>query len=133
MYGSDAIAGVFNFNLRDEAEGGEIRLQTGMYTEGDESGYLLSFNQGFSLGENGFINISAELSENEATSRGTFYTRGGFSTVEAAQTSGLFDHDMNPATPDQQRYGPDALTEVYDAVSGDFITLARGSDGDHDR
>jgi outer membrane receptor protein involved in Fe transport len=34
MYGSDAIAGVFNFNLRDSAEGGEVRLQTGMYTEG---------------------------------------------------------------------------------------------------
>jgi iron complex outermembrane receptor protein len=129
MYGSDAIAGVFNFNLRDDADGGEFRLQTGMYTEGNESGYLLSFNQGLNLGENGFINISAELSENEPTSRGTFYTRGSFSTVEAAHTSGLFDHDMNPATPDQQRYGPDALTEVYDAVSGEFITLARGSDG----
>ena len=41
----------------------------------------------------------------------------------------MFDHDMNPATPDQQRYGPDALTEVYDPVSGEFITLARGNDG----
>ena len=38
MYGSDAIAGVFNFNLRDSAEGGEVRLQTGMYTDGNESG-----------------------------------------------------------------------------------------------
>ena len=129
MYGSDAIAGVFNFNLRDSAEGGEVRLQTGMYTEGNESGYMLSFNQGLRLGENGFVNISAELSDHEPTSRGTFYTRGGFSTVEAAQTSGFFDHDMNPATPDQERFGPDALTEVYDPVTGEFITLARGSDG----
>jgi len=71
MYGSDAIAGVFNFNLRDSAEGGELRLQTGMYTEGNESGYLVALNQGFKLGENGFINISAELSDNEPTSRGT--------------------------------------------------------------
>lgn len=128
MYGSDAIAGVFNFNLRNSAEGGEVRLQTGMYTEGNESGYLLSFNQGLSLGGNGFVNISAELSDNEPTSRGTFFTARGFSTIEAAQVSGLFDHDLNPATPDQQRFGPDALTEVYDAVSGEFITLARGSD-----
>jgi iron complex outermembrane receptor protein len=129
LYGSDAIAGVFNFNLRDSAEGGEVRLQTGMYTEGNESGYLLSFNQGFDLGNNGFINISAELSDNEPTSRGTVYTRGSFSTVDAAQTSGFFDHDLNPATPDQERFGPDALTEVYDPTSGEFITLARGSDG----
>ena len=129
LYGSDAIAGVFNFNLRDSAEGGEVRLQTGMYTDGNESGYLLSFNQGFGLGETGFINISAELSDNEPTSRGTFYTRGSFSTVEAEQTSGFFDHDLNPATPDQERFGPDALTEVYDPLSGEFITLARGGDG----
>ena len=129
MYGSDAIAGVFNFNLRDSAEGGEVRLQTGMYTDDNETGYLLSFNQGLPLGQNGFINISAELSDNEPTSRGTFYNRGSFRPVDAAQVSGFFDHDMNPATPDQQRFGPDALTEIYDPVSGEFITLARGSDG----
>ena len=134
LYGSDAIAGVFNFNLRDSAEGGELRLQTGMYTEGNEKGYLLSLNQGFRLGENGFINISAELSDHEPTSRGTFWDWNQAlsfrdSPSESAQVSGLFDHDLNPATPDQQRYGPDALTEVYDPLSGAFVTLARGSDG----
>jgi iron complex outermembrane receptor protein len=130
MYGSDAIAGVFNFNLRDSAEGGEVRLQTGMYTEGDERGYLLSLNQGFPIGRSGFINLSAELSDNEPTSRGTFFTTPwGFSTLEAAQVSGYFDHDLNLATPDQQRFGPDALTEIYDTVTGEFITLALGPDG----
>ncbi len=133
MYGSDAIAGVFNFILKDSAEGGELRLQTGMYTEGNESGYLVALNQAFSLGDNGFINISAELSDNEPTSRGTFYSRAiggsGLSPIESAQVSGLFDHDLNPATPDQQRYGPDALTEIYDPVSGALVTITRSSDG----
>ena len=133
MYGSDAIAGVFNFNLRDSAEGGELRLQTGMYTEGNESGYLVALNQGFKLGENGFINISAELSDNEPTSRGTFFNipigQSGLTPAESALVSGLFDHDLNPATPDQMRYGPDALTEIYDPVSGAFVTLAKGSAG----
>jgi len=134
LYGSDAIAGVFNFNLKDSAEGGEIRLQTGMYTEGNEKGYLLSLNQGFQLGENGFINISAELSDHEPTSRGTFWDWNQAlsfrdSPSESAQVSGLFDHDLIPATPDQQRYGPDVLTEVYDPLSGAFVTLATGSDG----
>jgi iron complex outermembrane receptor protein len=132
MYGSDAIAGVFNFNLRDESEGGELRLQTGMYTEGNESGYLISLNQGFSLGQNGFVNISVEVSDNEPTSRGTFWGlatgSSGLTPVETAQVSGLFDHDLNPATPDQQRFGPDSLTEVYDPVSGALVTLTRGSD-----
>ena len=133
MYGTDAIAGVFNFNLRDSAEGGELRLQTGMYTDGSESGFLVALNHGFKLGENGFINISAELSDNEPTSRGTFFDlatgSSGLSPVETAQVSGFFDHDLNPATPDQERFGPDALTEVYDSVSGALVTLTRGGDG----
>jgi iron complex outermembrane receptor protein len=128
MYGSDAIAGVINFNLKDNAEGGEVRLQTGQYTDGNERGYLLAFNQGFSFAGNGFINISAELSDNEPTSRGTYYTLGGFTPSEVAQESGFFDHDGNPATPDQERFGPDALTEVYDPLSGALVTIARGSD-----
>ena len=128
LYGSDAIAGVLNFNLRDAADGGELRLQTGAYTEDNESGYLIALNHGFKFAGNGFINISAELSDNEPTSRGTFYSRGGFVPAEVAQVSGFFDHDLNPATPDQQRFGPDALTEVYDPISGALITITRGSD-----
>jgi len=133
LYGSDAIAGVLNFNLRDSAEGGELRLQTGQFSEGNENGYLISLNQGFSLGANGFINISAELSDNDATSRGTYFGlpigSSGLTPAESALVSGLFDHDLNPATPDQMRYGPDALTEVYDPTSGVLVTLANGSDG----
>ena len=133
LYGSDAIAGVFNFILRDAADGGELRVQTGQYSEGNENGYLIALNQGFSLGDNGFINISAELSDNEPTSRGTFWDQpigtSGLTPAESALVSGLFDHDLNPATPDQERFGPDALTEVYDPVSGQLVTLAGGSDG----
>ena len=128
MYGSDAIAGVINFNLRDAADGGEVRLQTGAYTEGNEKGYLIALNSGFRFAGNGFINISAELSDNEPTSRGTFYSRGGFIPAEVAQVSGFYDHDGNPATPDQERFGPDALTEVYDPLSGELVTITRGSD-----
>ena len=133
LYGSDAIAGVLNFILRDTAEGGELQLQTGMYSEGDETGYLIALNQGFSLGSNGFINFSAELSDNEPTSRGTYFDlpigSSGLTPMESAQVSGLFDHDLNPATPDQLRFGPDAMTEAYDPASGDFVTIFRGSDG----
>jgi iron complex outermembrane receptor protein len=133
LYGSDAIAGVLNFILRDAAEGGELQVQTGMYSEGDEIGYLIALNQGISLGDNGFINISAELSDNDPTSRGTYWDQeigtSGLTPIESAQVSGLFDHDLNPATPDQMRYGPDAYTEVYDPVSGQLVTLARGTDG----
>ncbi len=133
LYGSDAIAGVFNFTLRDAADGGELQLQTGMYTERDEKDYLIALNQGFALGDNGFINVSAEFSDSEPTSRGTFWDRpiaqSGLTPAESALVSGLFDHDRNPTTPDQLRFGPDALTEIYDPVSGALVTLARASDG----
>ena len=129
LYGSDAIAGVINYNLKDSAEGGELRLQTGMYTADNESGYLVTFNQGFSFSNSGFINISAEVSDNELTSRGTFYSRGPFTPIEVAQVSGFFDHDGDPSTPEQERFGPDALTEVYDPLTGALVTITRGSDG----
>lgn len=133
MYGSDAIAGVLNFNLKDSVDGGEVRIQAGQYTEDSENGYVISLNQGFAIGNNGFLNISAELSDNDPTIRSTFFDRpigqSGLTPAESALVSGLYDHDLNPATPDQQRYGPDAYTEEYDPVTGELVTLYRGSDG----
>ncbi|MGI9202483.1 MAG: TonB-dependent receptor plug domain-containing protein, partial [Woeseiaceae bacterium] len=133
LYGSDAIAGVFNFNLKDDAEGGEIRIQSGQYTEGNENAFLVSFNQGFGIGDSGFVNVSVELSDNEPTSRGTNYNlpiaQSGLTPAESSLISGFFDHDLNPSTADQQRFGPDALTEIYDPVSSELITVSQGSDG----
>lgn len=132
LYGSDAIAGVLNFNLKDASEGGELRVQTGQYSEGNESGYLVALNQGFNLTENGFINVSLELSDNEPTSRGQPYDisigSSGLTPSQSALVSGTFDHDGNPATPDQQRFGPDALTEIFDPA-GNLVSIHNGSDG----
>lgn len=133
MYGSDAIAGVFNFNLRDTAEGGELTVQAGQYAEEDENSYVVSLNQGFAIGNSGFLNVSAELSDSEPTSRGTYFDRpigsSGLTPRESALVSGFYDHDLNPATPDIERFGPDAMTEEYDPVTGEFVTIYRGSDG----
>ena len=133
LYGSDAIAGVFNFRLRESADSGELQLQTGIHSEGDENGYVISLHQGFALGDNGFVSISAELSDNQATSRGTFFdipiAQSGLTPAESALVSGFFDHDLNPSTPDQERFGADAFTEIYDPVSGALVTIASGSDG----
>lgn len=69
QYGSDAIAGVMNFELRDAHEGGEVQVQYGEYYEG-ESSTKVAANLGFSLGDEGFLNVSAEYYDNEALSRG---------------------------------------------------------------
>ncbi len=69
QYGSDAIAGVMNFQMKDADEGGVIQVQYGEFFEGEESTKIAA-NGGFSIGGNGFINVSAESWDNDALSRG---------------------------------------------------------------
>ncbi len=69
QYGSDAIAGVMNFVMKDASEGGEYSIQYGQHYEGEQN-YKIGLNQGFALGETGFVNISLEYQDNEALSRG---------------------------------------------------------------
>ncbi|MCF6262194.1 MAG: TonB-dependent receptor [Xanthomonadales bacterium] len=69
QYGSDAIAGVINFVTKNASEGGEYQIQYGNFYEG-ESSLKVGLNQGFALGENGFLNLSLEYQDNEALSRG---------------------------------------------------------------
>jgi len=69
QYGSDAIAGVINFVLRDSNEGGEVMAQYGNFYEGEQS-WKIAANAGLPLGDTGFFNLSAEYTDNEALSRG---------------------------------------------------------------
>ncbi|NNC98657.1 MAG: TonB-dependent receptor [Gammaproteobacteria bacterium] len=69
QYGSDAIAGVMNFTLKDAAEGGQVQVQYGEFYDG-ESSTKLAANLGFGVGENGFVNASIEYVDNDALSRG---------------------------------------------------------------
>ena len=69
QYGSDAIAGVMNFILRDDAEGGQLEAEWGTSYEGDGTQWSVAGNLGLPLGSDGFVNISAEYGETDATSR----------------------------------------------------------------
>ena len=68
QYGSDAIAGVINLELRDRAGGGEIAVHGG---SGDGSGSRLgaSFNGGVTLGDDGFLNVTAEWFQEDPLQR----------------------------------------------------------------
>jgi len=143
LYGSDAIAGVMNFNLRDSAEGGEIRMQHGVYADtaggpgygafgardslegqGGEKDYKVQLNFGMPLTEDGFMNVSAELYGAQGTSRGGRYEGGiqgwgsGQKPKEAADfPGGMYDHDGIASTAEVFRAGPDALTHVYETTT----------------
>ena len=69
QYGSDAIAGVMNFVLKDRPDGGVVETQWGRTYEGDGAAYRLAGNVGVPLGEAGFANLSAQWRESEPTVR----------------------------------------------------------------
>ena len=71
QYGSDAIAGVINVILRDDAEGFDLAAQYGQFYEGDGDNIRISGNVGLPLGPDGFFNFSAEYINSEITSRGS--------------------------------------------------------------
>jgi len=69
QYGSDAIAGVMNFILKDASEGGSIEAKYGEYSEEGESIYSIAGNIGLPFTSNGFANLSFEYGESDATDR----------------------------------------------------------------
>ncbi|KAF3979786.1 MAG: TonB-dependent receptor [Methylococcales symbiont of Iophon sp. n. MRB-2018] len=69
QYGSDAIAGVLNFQLKDSAEGGSVNMRWGKHYKGDGEAYNIAANIGLPLTDKGFINLSYEFSEAKPTSR----------------------------------------------------------------
>jgi iron complex outermembrane recepter protein len=69
QYGSDAIAGVINFVMKDASEGGSLQVTYGEHFEGEQS-IKVAANVGLALGDVGFVNASVEYIDNEALSRG---------------------------------------------------------------
>ena len=69
QYGSDAIAGVINFALKDDAEGGLVEFNKGQYYEGDGATTMVAGNVGLSLTDQGFVNLSLEYRTADPTSR----------------------------------------------------------------
>ena len=73
QYGSDAIAGVINFILKENREGGALTVDVGEYGEGDGQSVNVQGNIGLPLGDNGFISISGEYTDVESTIRAEEY------------------------------------------------------------
>ena len=69
QYGSDAIAGVLNFLLKDNRSGGSLEFNTGTYRAGDGDAYTIAGNVGLPLGNTGFVNLSMEYGNADPTNR----------------------------------------------------------------
>ncbi|MGI9229321.1 MAG: TonB-dependent receptor plug domain-containing protein [Gammaproteobacteria bacterium] len=71
QYGSDAIAGVINYELKDDPEGYTIEARIGQYYEGDGELVQIMANGGLPLGDQGFVNLTGSWMVQDPTSRST--------------------------------------------------------------
>ncbi len=86
QYGSDAIAGVMNFQLKDARSGGVVEVRSGQYSDanpGTSDGFggqytfagdhglswAAAANFGMPMGQDGFFNLSMEAGGSDPTSR----------------------------------------------------------------
>ena len=70
QYGSDAIAGVVNFVLKNDKSGGSMEVKGGgNLLEGDGELMSISGNAGMPLGERGFFNVTGEYGNAWPTDR----------------------------------------------------------------
>ena len=69
QYGSDAIAGVMNFQLKDAPSGGAIEYSSGRFGDGGGEAMNVAANVGLPLGATGFASLSLEYGNANPTNR----------------------------------------------------------------
>ncbi len=104
-YGSDAIAGVINFMLKDDDSGGRVETRYGIHEAGDGEAWSVSGNAGMPLTERGFLNLSFEYGGQRPTVR----------TVELDQVKALRAEGVE-GLPDQAFFWGNPL------IDGDLKT-----------
>ena len=96
QYGSDAIAGVMNFVLREDRQGGRLEGRWGRTYEGDGDTMIVAGNVGLPLLDSGFLNLSMEYKQADPTNR----------SIQRADAQGLIDAgNNNVRQPEAQIWG----------------------------
>ncbi len=117
QYGSDAIAGVINFNLKQNNEGGSLTVATGEYFEGDGFNTTVMGNVGLPLGDTGFFNLSAEYTDSDFTERAVQYCEPWFcldtGNPRFDETAGYADYVLGRAHPTDPRQS--AIQQAFPA------------------
>ncbi len=102
QYGSDAIAGVMNFRLKDNYDGGSIEFKPGIYQFGDGRQFALAGNIGLG-GPNAWTSLSVEYGGADPTIRSVqrndairLINAGNFSVKDPAQIWGqpIIENDV---------------------------------------
>ena len=99
QYGSDAIAGVLNFQLKDAPSGGALEFNTGTFGDGDGEAMHVAANVGLPLGATGFANLSLEYGGSNPTNRSAPLS-DAIALIGAGNTDVLSDTPQVWGSPD---------------------------------
>ncbi len=117
QYGSDAVAGVMNFVLKDAPDGGTVETRWGRYYQGDGDTYNIAGNLGLPLTKAGFANFSFEYNQADPTSR----------SVQLDNAQGLIDAgNTDVRQPAAQIWGSPELHNDYKLFGNLGLDLAGG-------
>ncbi len=119
QYGSDAIAGIMNFVLKEDAEGVTLDAKWGSYFEGDGNSITLAANVGLPLTDAGFANLSFEFKEADPTSRSA--QRGDAQDLIGAGNS-------NVRQPAAQIWGAPEISGDFKLFGNFGLDLGNGSE-----
>ena len=120
QYGSDAIAGVLNFVLNDDDQGGNLETRIGSYGQGDGELLQIQGHLGLALTPTGFIHLSAEYKQQAATSNSVqredaaqLVASGNHFVAQPTQIWGIptIDYDLKLAA--NSAYQFDSQSELY--------------------
>lgn len=136
IYGSDAIAGVVNFILKDDYEGVQLRAQNGISSRGDANNYFISGIAGMNFGEDdrGNVAIAAEYAHQSdfyAPDRPHTRKASGYLTVDTDPAGLENGSDGNPDRifAEDFRYGWYGLggTYLYFPYQDPYLFMPDGS------
>ncbi len=117
QYGSDAIAGIMNFVLKEDNSGMAVDAKWGSHYEGDGDALTLSTNVGLPLTEYGFANFSFEWKESDPTSR----------SRQRGDAQGLIDAgNSNVRQPAAQIWGAPEYSDDFKLFGNFGIDLGNG-------
>ena len=113
IYGSDALAGVVNFILKDNYDGAQIRAQSGVSKYGDAGSYYISALAGKNFAD-GRGNVALNL---EYSRQNDFYGSG---RPNLRQNNGFVTVDTDPASAVNGSDGTTDTQFVRDIRSGTY-------------
>ncbi|MCA0893008.1 TonB-dependent receptor plug domain-containing protein [Microbulbifer agarilyticus] len=118
QYGSDAIAGVINFQLKDDNDGGAIEVKAGQFYEGDGRQFTVAGNYGMPFTDQGFVNVSFEAGSKQDTDR----------SVQRDDAAGLIAAGNTAVATPAQVWGSPEIKDDFKSVVNLGLELGGGKE-----